>query len=41
MMGIVDVTRTGRRPSARTLDALRDMGKAMGGMTAHDQHHRP
>jgi suppressor of ftsI len=30
MMGIVDVTRTGRRPSPRTLRALRDVRRAMG-----------
>ena len=29
MMGIVDITRTGRGPSRRTLHALRDMREAM------------
>jgi hypothetical protein len=29
MMGIVDITRTGRRPSERTLRELRDMHAAM------------
>jgi FtsP/CotA-like multicopper oxidase with cupredoxin domain len=38
MMGIVDVTRTGRRPSGRTLRALRDMREAMG-MSAHPHDH--
>jgi len=37
MMGIVDVTRSGRRPSGRTLRALRAMREAMG-MTAHSHH---
>jgi suppressor of ftsI len=40
MMGIVDVTRTGRRPSRRTLRDLRDMHETMG-MAAHEAHHRP
>jgi FtsP/CotA-like multicopper oxidase with cupredoxin domain len=40
MMGIVDVTRTGRRPSGRTVRALREMRRAMG-MHANDRHHRP
>jgi suppressor of ftsI len=35
MMGIVDVTRTGRRPSRRTLRALRDMRGTMQ-MAAHN-----
>jgi FtsP/CotA-like multicopper oxidase with cupredoxin domain len=40
MMGIVDVTRTGRRPAGRTLEALRDMRRAMA-MPARDPRHRP
>ena len=40
MMGIVDVTRTGRRPSRRTLRALRDMRHTMG-MAPHEDHPQP
>jgi suppressor of ftsI len=38
MMGVVDVTRTGRRPSRRTLRALRGMRDAMG-ITGHPHGH--
>ena len=39
MMGVVDVTRSGRRASAATKRALATMGRAMG-MTAHAGHQR-
>ena len=37
MMGIVDITRTGRRPSRRTLRDLRHMRNAMT-MASHHSH---
>jgi suppressor of ftsI len=40
MMGVLDVTRSGRGPSAATLRALAGMARAMR-MTAHTGHHGP
>jgi hypothetical protein len=40
MMGVLDVTRSGRGPSAATLRALAAGRRAMG-MTAHSGHHGP